>query len=160
MNEIIEFLMRNLGLFIVVGGFVLTFLAKRHQAKGGGRGNTPGGKPNPMMPPFGGGVPRNRRQTPQSSSGEAEERGRTDGNADHRGEPRTGTASAAVQVDRYTPQAADYSAEKGKAETIGTPGAARDREMNVYENDAIRGMIWAEIMGPPRSKKPYRPRNR
>jgi hypothetical protein len=156
MNEIFEFLMRNVGLFIVIGGFVLTFLAKRRQSKGGGPGNNQGGKPNPMMPPFGGGVPRNRRQTSQSSSREAEERRGDEGNAYHPGEPRTEKAS--VQADRYTPPAADTSAVK--ATTVGSAVDTNDREMIVYENDAIRGMIWAEIMGAPRSKKPYRPRNR
>lgn len=144
MNEIFEFLMRNLGLFIVIGGFVLTFLAKRRQAKGGGPGNTQGGKPNPMMPPFGGGVPRNRRPTSQSSSSEAEERGRTE--------------TFSVRDDRYTPPAGDTSAVKATA--VDSAVDTNDREMIVYENDAIRGMIWAEIMGAPRSKKPYRPRNR
>jgi hypothetical protein len=156
LNEIIEFLMRNLGLFIVFGGIALTFLAKMRSAKGNGTGNPTGGKPNPMMPPFGGGVPRNGPQTSRSSSREAEERQGDEGSAGHSGEPRTETASG--RADRYSHSASDISA--GKATTIRSAYDHDDREKNVYENDAIRGMIWAEIMGAPRSKKPYRPRNR
>ncbi|TMV44612.1 hypothetical protein FE783_31945 [Paenibacillus mesophilus] len=148
MNEIIDFLMRNLGLLIVVGGFVLTLLAKVRNAKGGS-GNPQRGKPNPMMPPFGGGSRLEPKPRPQDSSRGGEERAGVRQAVDYGRREET----SSVQEVRSTYSAGGAPAQEAAEE--------RDnRDMEFTEQDALRGIMWAEIMGAPRSKKPYRPRNR
>lgn len=148
MNEIIDYLMRNIGLLIVVGGFVLTFLAKVRNAKGGGSRSPQSGKPNPMMPPFGGGARLDPKPRPQTSAQGSEERTNGHTAGETVGRDQTSSVHARRSSD-FTDGAQAREAVEGR----------EDREMEVTENDALRGMIWAEIMGAPRSKKPYRPRN-
>ncbi|MEF3304635.1 hypothetical protein [Paenibacillus sp. GYB003] len=169
MRDVIDFLLRNLGMVIVVAGFILTLLAKRNgrENRRPGTGRAGGGKPNPMMPPFGGGpqgIPHRRPQPspPSDRSGPDQSRPapeqtrdeparRIDGEGSHRYLEQDGPSG------RTESPAADNRSDAGTA-VIEADRAGRD-ERRLAE-DAIRGMLWAEIMGPPRSKKPYRPKNR
>jgi hypothetical protein len=160
MNEIIDFLMRNLGLLIVVGGFVLTFLAKVRNARGSGTGSPQSGKPNPMMPPFGGGTRLDPKPRPQTSShGEI-----TAGERSTEARELRGGENFSDRVREGRDETSSVHSGRSYDSTDASPREAAEdrdnRDMEFTESDALRGMVWAEIMGAPRSKKPYRPRNR
>ncbi|PYI51763.1 hypothetical protein [Paenibacillus flagellatus] len=142
MERLFEFVKDYLGMIVVVGGFLLTALAKRRANGGGARGPS-SGKPNPMMPTFGGSP---RYDGPKESRGEgaAEETfrpgpaARSDSENDERPEPRGGGA-ASVSAAR-----ADSPAQGGASEAA-----------PLSEEEAVRGMMWAEVLGPPRAKRPF-----
>ncbi|MGX1192843.1 hypothetical protein [Metabacillus sp. SLBN-84] len=60
-----------------------------------------------------------------------------------------GTVSKNVtEIKEQADQFMQQTAQKAPAAPKKTPAAARD--------DIVRGIIWSEIIGPPRSKKPHR----
>lgn len=167
MNELFELLMRNIGLIIVIAGFLLTFATKLRAGKNGQPGK-PGRRPSPMMPSFGGDAPHDGQSRPQRSLHGGDER-RTD--AASTGERTNERGSRQERLFDYADETvAGTAIERSSfAERSDRPRASDDREakeegaQGIAEfsgEDAVRGIIWAEIMGPPRAKKPYRPGSR
>ncbi|GAA3403791.1 hypothetical protein ACFFNY_03100 [Paenibacillus hodogayensis] len=179
MKDLVEFVLRNLGLVIVIGGFLLTLLARSRQTPGGpaGKGRRTG---SPMMPPFGGGSDRKSagRKWPEPTEPSAERDGRTGAGrnaaeASAHGVPPDGSAAAGEAAAPFPdngrgdhrssglaavkPSAEAWQQEEAAAFAVKKEG--RDGGLELSESEALRGMMWAEILGEPRSRKPYRPKS-
>jgi hypothetical protein len=158
MERLLEFISGNLGLVIFVAGVALTFLAKLRKEGGNGQNGRRRSKSNPMMPSFGGDPGRTDRRWPEPSYPQPEASG---------SEERT-QASPAERTDRRADLTAPLSAAAsgmGDSPRSGTgrgPFAApgEEEEPELSPSEAMRGMMWAEILGPPRAKKPFGAKNR
>ncbi|RKN86960.1 hypothetical protein [Paenibacillus ginsengarvi] len=161
MKDFIDFLLKNMGFIVVVGGILISLLAKRtrEMQRRQGESGEGGKKVNPMMPPFGGG-PGPSRDGRQLAAGDKERESRT---AREREQPRitVGQAAPSPAVDDRLHPAEPLKPSAAAAHEPETGHGSGERaELELRREDAVRGMIWAELIGPPRSKKPYRPRNR
>lgn len=160
MKDFIDFLLKNMGLIVVVGGILISLLAKRTRElqRRQGESGEGGKKANPMMPPFGG--PGPSRDGRQLAAGGKERDRRT---ASEREQPRITVGQAAPSPavdDRLHSAEPPGPSAAAEHETETGHGSGERAKLELRRDDAVRGMIWAELIGPPRSKKPYRPRNR
>jgi hypothetical protein len=185
MESIFEALLENLGAVIIIGGIVLSLLGRASRSRTGQPGRMrPSRDPsarrqNPMMPPFGG--PGTYEPHPRPQPDVFRERGRQ---AQPQHEQMRPNAAPPVSADR-----SDFGAPTelrpslwidehehdarpeeplrsplppaDRTGTVTAVDVSRKREEPVLSSDeAVRGMIWAEVLGPPRAKRPYRPGNR
>jgi hypothetical protein len=112
-------------------------------------GDSPESKPPSAMPPFGGGG----GGWPQRKAGAPSE-GR-------RAEESAARQPVAVQKQKQPvepkPELVKSQVRVNKAPAMPRPAAATEHKgLTKSEQDLVRGVIWAEILGPPRAKKPYR----
>lgn len=158
MQNIFDLLLRNIGLIIVIGGLVLSLLAKR-RASGRRNGSSPSGKRKPMMPPFGG---DGQLTLPQTGRFGKRERSPIE-------QPtHVVTEQLTEQEEResFVPLKADRQDQPARMRNYENKASREERAEKrgrnplVIDNDAMRGIMWAEIIGPPRSKKPFKPGNR
>ncbi|MUT66672.1 hypothetical protein [Paenibacillus sp. NEAU-GSW1] len=164
MEDLIGFLLNNIYLVVIVGGVLLSLYRKAN-------GNRAA---NPKMPNFGGGsnMPnqtnghwddeeeRDHRPIafpePQQQHRPLQKHGHTQQNADRPGfgnEPARKKESAAnrqAAQRRFPAQASATDAGKdAKTTAAGSPLFAETDELR-------KAIIYAEVLGPPRSKRPYR----
>ncbi|MCZ8518717.1 MULTISPECIES: hypothetical protein [Paenibacillus] len=158
--RVVEFLLSNW--FIVVIGYIVVtaFLRK---ARGGGEGGS--AAPKRSMPPFGGGGeggwPARPSAPPEAQQGSSGPSGRPAAAArpvrqampDHRPEP---APSEARTLRRQEPPATAVEAPRAPARPSGAAADAGGGLLRLKPQDAARGLLWAEILGPPRAKRPYR----
>lgn len=162
MERLLELISANLGLIIVVGGFLLTFLAKLRKESGNGQNGRQRPKSNPMMPTFGGDTNRADRRWPQASYPQQEA-----SEPAERPQARTSDTrewSSDRRSDLTAPLSVS-SSEMGDAYASGTGGRIpadhiEGKDAALSSSEAVRGMMWAEILGPPRAKKPFGTKNR
>ncbi|MEK8129662.1 hypothetical protein WMW72_17285 [Paenibacillus filicis] len=174
--RLIEFLLNN-WVFVAIAFFVLSSLLK----KGGGRTgnaqrpNSPGGRPN-SMPPFGGGgmgwpskgePPAARRASaeaepapgrPVRSSGQEYQSpsgSRETSVYDRMDEPAGPSAAAVPITPRYAREGVQASSRPASDAPAGSASPSSPLG-SLRPEDVARGVIWAEILGPPRAKRPYR----
>ncbi|MFD0682668.1 MULTISPECIES: hypothetical protein [unclassified Paenibacillus] len=161
--KLIEFLLNNWYIAIVVFFLASSFLKR---LKG-----VPGSQPpKQAMPPFGGGG------NPMQGWGRDKAPEVTTANQPNqrKNRPQTATESAQRRPDSYVhPEHVHHSSEKRpEADFWGDSDLSSARqdertkqkrsEEQKYREDAVdahklaQGVIWAEILGPPRAKKPFR----
>ncbi|NOU95462.1 hypothetical protein GC093_19850 [Paenibacillus sp. LMG 31456] len=162
--KLIEFLFNNWYIAIVVFFLASSFLKRLK----GGAGSSP--PPKQAMPPFGGGGGSikgwSRDKAPTITSA----------NLPNQGKDRAKAVSMSAQQspDKYAKTDSIHnSSEKraevdfwGESELSSTQQNTRTRqkqsEHSKYQDDRAdaqklaQGIIWAEILGPPRAKKPFR----
>lgn len=179
--KLIELILHNWW-FIVIAFFFLSGFFKRGKREAKPPGSRPSAPPS-GMPPFGGGgtgpgmgwgrkAPGlNKGKSVPVSSERKGERQAPAAAADSRtaAKPKTEGASAPAfkgQSQSMEPQASFWDASPlegdffaGEARRTpfpggGSPGQGRTKPLS--GNQLAQGVIWAEILGPPRSKKPFR----
>ncbi|MDF2657784.1 MAG: hypothetical protein K0Q94_575 [Paenibacillus sp.] len=158
MERLLEFISANLGLVIFVAGIALTFLARLRKEGGNGQNGRRRPKSNPMMPSFGGDSSRTDRRWPAPSYPQPE----TSAPAER---PQARPAERADGRTDLTAPLSVAASGMGDSPVSGTgrgPSAAPGEgiEPELSPSEAMRGMMWAEILGPPRAKKPFGAKNR
>lgn len=161
MMKIIDFLMNNIFILVIVFGALASLFGKAGSKK----------KPG-QMPSFGGGS-NPRVGTPQSSHTEDHSLPeRSDGQQVYQTAPKEEQQRSNLQrsqpvrgYDAPEPQAAALDRSISRT-PVGRPKAENPLEVtstkrsalaNALQGDDIRkAVLWAEILGPPRAKKPYR----
>jgi hypothetical protein len=112
-----------------------------------------------------------RKQQRQTGTGMPSFGGPTTAGAGERREkrPSTSAGSNAIRSEQEQQRTASASAaSSGAVMSSGRPGAAAAKAARSSEggssdggltlDNAAQGVIWAEVLGPPRAKNPYRPR--
>jgi hypothetical protein len=129
---IIEFLFNNIVVLIFIFGLISFLLQRR-------RGNTTPQQGRGAMPPFGG------------------EPGRTI--TASRGTPPRSVPPSNVESARVSPEPVVRPALTDLAVVSAEPKTRQAtpafQTPNVRFNNPVQGMIWAEVFGPPRSRKPH-----
>ncbi|WFA20762.1 hypothetical protein ERY13_27700 [Paenibacillus mucilaginosus] len=156
--KFVEFLLSNW--FILVIGYILvtSFLRK---ARGGGGEEQP---PRRAMPPFGGGGeggwPTRPAAPPAARRGAAGCPAVAGGGArpakperERLPEPEP---AAAAQAQRQKPQASRPQSVPAAAERPSARWGGWRKPLRLRPQDAAQGLLWAEVLGPPRAKRPYR----
>ncbi|OPH58575.1 hypothetical protein BC351_22455 [Paenibacillus ferrarius] len=150
MEQLIEFLVKHWYLVIIA----ITFL---YQVGGKKRGKQ--GAPQSRMPSFG------ETSTPSSRPVEAPKPARQgfggpapqNSTADDFGRSNSGSAKAAASKAKASPfgSSSQIGAENSPiyANTISSPNSFPEE---LKQEQLLQGVVWAEILGPPRSKKPLR----
>lgn len=165
MTRIFEFLLNNIFIVVIIVGFLASLFRKAGAAK-----KQPG-----RMPDFGGGGIL-RRQAPDSDSGTRSDEPRTaqteyapiyrsqDSQPARTSESRTirqesgkeePPASGITAMERSLQRAAAQKAKAGSAAASGH-GSKSPAAEKVSSDDLRKAVIWAEVLGPPRAKRPYR----
>jgi hypothetical protein len=137
MERIIEFLMSNIVIVIIVVGFLLSVFRKK------GNGGPPG-----RMPDFGGGpkpIPRSPRQAPtEDAEGSRNDRTPNDRTVSPFGPPVNSEMSTQRRPLVLSPPA--------RVE----PNRVQVNKLEATADDLRKAVMWAEILGPPRAKRPFR----
>lgn len=161
MSRILEHLFENIGFFIIIGGVVLTMLSRLRRAGIGGGGERPGngdgrpaGRQNPMMPSFGGG--------PNEGTGKALRSGPPERGPSRQVEALVDAKPLRVEQAPQPRRERDYGALSKQVEPTSPIERADSgaEEPRLSPSEAMRGMMWAEILSPPRAKRPYGRRDR
>lgn len=162
MMKIIDFLMNNIFILVIVFGALASLFGKAGSKK----------KPS-QMPDFGGGgLPR--MQNPQNSGREVRQERpqheRAEAQPVYQAAPeqkvkqresvpvRERNDAAASQTSALERPAQRAAAVKAKTpDALESPSAKRGAlAASLQEDDLRKAVIWAEVLGPPRSKRPYR----
>jgi hypothetical protein len=133
--KIINFLMSNWFL-LVIAYIVINGLLGRWKSSRGGSG---GQGPAPSMPPFGGdGSGWPKQKTSRPSQGQS--------------------AAPVPGAERQSPVPTVERTERMElARTVVTPEKTLQEPLEAPTGKELaRGVLWAEILGPPRSRRPYR----
>lgn len=162
MEKLIEFLIRNIYIVIVVGGFLLSAISKM-------KGNN--NRQPRQMPPFGSGerpsVPSPVYTTPESTSstGRRAWEEEDEDEDDEEYSPYAASAPAPAPVEQRpirpvvqtvtaTPQRQSLSAV---AQSSYSASDAADNKAPELSAATLRqAIIWSEVLGPPRAKRPWR----
>lgn len=160
MERIIEFLLDNIILIVIVLGVLSRLL--------GGSGSKKGNRPA-RMPDFGGGPgdspakPANRRARPAEVAGD--KRGAESAepvSAQRRPQPALAVERRPADEEPFArtiagsfSRPAVAQAQSGKPSKQPSPEAS-PLKLSTDANELRRAVLWAEVLGPPRSKKPYR----
>ncbi|WP_068774377.1 hypothetical protein [Paenibacillus sp. FJAT-26967] len=171
MERLIEFFSANFFFVVLIGIFLVSLLS-------GKRGKS--GSSN-RMPDFSGqGMPSAPRRTPGRSGSSEMNRDTGTGMSGSRtsqAQQERRSASEEQFPDGWS-SAADPSAERGRdaagagvgrsgfaasgtrprapQEPPSSPGSIPASKDTLHPRHAVQGAIWAEILGPPRAKKPFR----
>jgi hypothetical protein len=159
--KLIEFLLHN-WYILIVAFFLLSSLFKRS------KGVSASSPPKQAMPPFGGGGGWGRGTTPTVTSTKQPDHGKERAKAAKSAEHRPDAYAEPVGVslvsdkkkepdfweDTRITDAEDRAWTKHQP-TFRPPASSSDQERLDAEKLA-QGIMWAEILGPPRAKKPFR----
>lgn len=148
MSHLIDLIFSNIVVIFVVVGFIISFISKIVK-QGGPRstGNQGHGRPISTMPSFGGDQPVVIAERKRD--------------IDMRREPSSysnGEGSSMEWREEPVKRAPVVIAEPlGTKRSSGAQSSARSAAATLdVSKDAMRqGLMWNEILGPPRSKKPY-----
>jgi hypothetical protein len=158
--RIIEFLLDNIFIVVIIFGALASFFGKAGSKK----------RPN-QMPDFGGGgLPRmpfpqkndkepiDERRTVERPETQTIYRSRPDQerqtSASREGSVAV-TAARAASIERPIPKAAEGKTKAGGTVDRQTANPSA-MAASVQTDDIRKAIVWAEILGPPRSKRPYR----
>ncbi|WP_248926662.1 hypothetical protein [Paenibacillus hamazuiensis] len=166
--NLIELLFKHWYL-LFIAYIVYTMIRAKRQAASGGEPKPPRG----AMPPFGGGAPLGRPAKPAAAKPPAQS-GRAAGPAAAPGTAARPAASApapaaataeprgaamppvpASAPERRPPAAAPKTRGSEAGEAL-PPLLAEDGSA---KRQLLQGVLWAEVLGPPRAKKPFKQRN-
>ena len=165
MEKLIEFLIKNIYIVIVVGGFVLSAISKMKSSNN---------RQPRQMPPFGGGerpsVPSPVYGTPESmpsserKAWEVEEEDEEDEEEEspyaaskaspveqRQMRPVVHSVSAASRPQRQSQHAAD-----NRPSSTAASNTANHPSPELSAAALKQAVIWSEVLGPPRAKRPYR----
>jgi hypothetical protein len=154
-EQVISFLMKNLGIVIIVVGVIYTLFFRK----------SPLERPPNRMPDFGGGGQQRPGQTGGSRPPVAEPRSpapqRSAPPPAPRQQPaRIETRQADPKSDQQRPMVLGHA---GMDETALTrrqrpvvPANTRMDKAVLTRDDLSRAVMWAEILGPPRARRPHR----
>jgi hypothetical protein len=159
--NILELLFDKIGFVIVIVGFLLSMLAKARAQQGrDGRGGGPAG--NPMMPPFGGPAPavpddrvRGKQAARQAAPAAAERREEAPRPQEERPAPRERGFERAPLVPPPGAPSGNGALPYGETPAANAREAEERARAEAAAENARRGLMWAEILGPPRAKNPY-----
>lgn len=174
MDRFWEFILANLYFLLILAGGVLTVVRKTRQQRSDGSPpvqrpvRRPAGRPAPRMPDFGGGWPI------PAWEHEGEGPSRRPDLREEREEPAAyqttvDLPTADTRPDRlaFTMDGPDIGMEheitddsdRGKDRFAAPSPAAGGRQekgpWHEIRDDAVRGIIWGELLGPPRAKRPH-----
>ncbi|MGG2199320.1 MULTISPECIES: hypothetical protein [Paenibacillus] len=168
--NIINFLLEN-WIVVAIVFFVFSSLFKQMKQGNSAKPQSPG-KPVSSMPPFGGGGsgwPKGsdarpmRKAAPGQPQAASAERADTRGHANKPPVIRESAERQAAAEDPYAAQRErrerPLAVGRGLGERVtGGAGAAEPASAPgpLRPEDAALGVLWAEILGPPRAKRPYR----
>ncbi|MFF2155903.1 hypothetical protein ACFVVQ_11370 [Paenibacillus chitinolyticus] len=161
MERLIELIANNFFFVIMIGIFLVSMLSGKRKKTG---------NPN-RMPDFSGqGLPRRPAASTRPASGSGREPDRRgdwsaqDAAADWTaaepaaaGRGRSGGFAASDALGSSAARAETPRKRETRAvreETAGSGGSAAG--VDLHPRQAVQGVIWAEILGPPRAKKPFR----
>lgn len=165
MEQLVQFVMNNFVLVVIVVGIIYSLFFRKSPLEKRGR-----------MPDFGGG-----QQQQQRPPGSPPQRGVPMRTPTARQEPRSApqvrsAPPPAPEVRRPSPQPAEASEDayappasfestpvrdSASARTDAPTAAASAPAIGQPTRDELaRAIVWAEILGPPRAKRPYRGVNR
>lgn len=162
MRSLIELLLENIYIVIVVGGFLLSLLSKARKQGGGSRMPSFGGDPASMRtePSQVGG---SRQEGPsRESEWEEDSASRTYGASDREHErpvrAESPSVPAAVPAAYKVPKAKTPAGRAAPSATQRERHPARRSGANplTQADELKRAVVMAEILGPPRSKRPLR----
>ncbi|WP_138753339.1 hypothetical protein [Paenibacillus sinopodophylli] len=162
--KLIEFLMNNIFIVVIIFGALASVFGKSGKKKKPGR-----------MPDFGGGGvqrPSNQQergsheeeqQVPSASSGQTVYRSQSQSRREENDQPAfaareqelTAETSQIASVQRVLQRAANNK-EKASASAERKYAGQSAISAPSRSEDLKRAVIWAEILGPPRSKRPFR----
>ncbi|MBV6712642.1 hypothetical protein [Paenibacillus chitinolyticus] len=161
MERLIELIANNFFFVIMIGIFLVSMLSGKRKKTG---------NPN-RMPDFSGqGLPRRPAASTRPASGTGREPDRRgDWSAEDAADDWTAAEPAAAGRGRSggfaasdargsfakpaeTPRKREARAVREEAAGSGNSAAGVD----LHPRQAVQGVIWAEILGPPRAKKPFR----
>lgn len=159
MERIIEFLLSNIYWVIVIGGFLLSMLSRKK----------PNGeqKPSrtPKMPSFGGGP--NDREPGSWLPGRTTSREPAEARAEAPRAPSAERTSVTPPREERAPlssgvpergslvAAADAQLAAEAARSLERESSAAAAALTADADAVRRGVVWAEVLGPPRARKPY-----
>ncbi|MGG1516754.1 hypothetical protein ABE504_15205 [Paenibacillus oryzisoli] len=152
MEQLILFLLKNWYIVLIA----LTFLYQVNKRKQGAKGS---GAPKTGMPTFGSGArgpaqPAPAKRAPQKAAAAARPKAPASGAYAHAEDDAYAVKppkSAKASPFGASPQAAGESSVYAGDLTAALPFPAEPKPEQV-----LQGVVWAEILGPPRAKKPYR----
>jgi hypothetical protein len=157
--KLIEFLLHNWYIAVVLLFFASGFL-KRLKSSGANQ-------PKQAMPPFGGGglgkgwgggkVP-----TVTSANRSQEARGQTNASHNHTNEQVHSESAGSALIKKGEPDfwndsdgGSHSSNERAQRLSASNNRESTSTQEKINKQKLAQGIIWAEILGPPRAKKPY-----
>jgi hypothetical protein len=147
MNRLFELLLDNIVFVVIAIGFLSSFLRKVKQGQ-----EQSGEKQSQGMPPFGQGSPTPARRARPARVEQAPVRPQQDIiRADD--DVQKPFADWTIPVDRE--EAPRVSAVRVKREDESPVAAAPSAFGGISSSQAAQGIVWAEVLGPPRAKRPY-----
>ncbi|MEI7026689.1 hypothetical protein [Paenibacillus sp. y28] len=168
MLQLIDFIFNNLGMVIVIAGVLFSIVSsikKKTAGTGGGKGG---------MPPFGGpgGAPMQGRPAAGSKPQTRQQQEQVSPPAEVQRPPVLESERPMMkevqrlsepESERPVPAvSAVYAApeEPRELERRSKPLSASNRPLGAKlpENEIVRGMIWAEVLGPPKARRGRTPR--
>ncbi|MFX3633676.1 MAG: hypothetical protein ACE3L7_25325 [Candidatus Pristimantibacillus sp.] len=166
MDRLISLLLDNIYWVVVIGGVLFSLFGRSGSKKG-----------NPKMPDFGGGSPRNIFSQPKTEeeyddraphaerpvvlrSSEAPTKAARDDQGEGQG---SGEGAVSGTLERALKAAATRSASTspfGRAKSSATtsssaPQSTQPAAISANADDLRKAVVWAEILGPPRAKRPF-----
>lgn len=164
MQAIIDFLMGNIVFVVIVIGFVISLFSKLGKPQN--QPQPPGKRMNPM-PPFGGGDPARPWRDPSRPARPLEPRNAPVPSPFQTATPARDERTVPAEEERdivmpipTAPSAATRPESLLMPDSIGSEKmtVASDTsasQRKVTNQELVQGVIWSEILGPPRAKKPY-----
>lgn len=165
MDQLISLLLDNIYWVVVIGGVLFSLFGRSGSKKG-----------NPKMPDFGGGSPRNVFNQPKAEE-EYEDRAPhaerpvvlrsseppKKAERDDRGEGWGSGEGAVSETLERTLKAAEtrspFASSTGRTKLSGTNSTVQQSSpqaaITANADDLRRAVVWAEILGPPRAKRPF-----
>ncbi|MGG1553061.1 hypothetical protein [Paenibacillus ferrarius] len=152
MEQLILFLLKNWYLVLIA----LTFLYQVNKRKQGAKGS---GSPKTGMPTFGGGArspsqPSPARRATQMAT--AAPGSKAPANGVHTRAEDDAYAVKPPKSAKASPFGASPQAAGASSVYAGDLTAAQPFPADPKPEQVLQGVVWAEILGPPRAKKPYR----
>ncbi|NQX57714.1 hypothetical protein [Paenibacillus qinlingensis] len=153
MEQLIAFLFKNWYLVIIALTFFYQIQSRRKRAEQSAQ--------RKGMPTFGNGPgdPRRHAEAKKAPSGHMTPSSRPERTRDEFNQSGLGKSSATTQKPKaspFTPQVVKSGTTTSSpiyADEISTASQFPDQP---NRDQVLQGVVWAEILGPPRAKKPYR----
>jgi hypothetical protein len=153
---LIEFLLKHWYIAVILLALISQFTkssSRRGNAEASGRGSMPTFGGNPSVPGQMRGRPVNRPETldrtdSQVSSQSAAQQPKTSGSGFH--PPQTAARGSLLDSEGFNDQAEAMIYQDSYVDS------SANAALQTNKQQLAQGIIWAEILGPPRAKKPFR----
>ncbi|MFB9325479.1 hypothetical protein ACFFSY_06040 [Paenibacillus aurantiacus] len=160
MRTLIELLLENIYIVIVVVGFLLSLLSKARKQGRGGRMPSFGGDPSSMRPEQAGSGRSREEEPPRMSDWEEDSAARTYGAPSDAPEASIPEVRKPVPTPRIPRKTTMPKPAVGGNLPSGTKAQftrRQDGSFPIPSSDELkRAVVLAEVLGPPRSKRPLR----